>query len=309
MKRLWIIVILTFGLLVPARVLAQDRQTEIDSLITLMRTAGREWNNYAGPLIKIGEPAVPALIKNVQDKNLKQWNRRIAMMTLNQIHSPQWMAPARAILFDENEDPVLRNHATAALRGENLSDVKTELWRLFTDADNQFHKSNLAHLLVGADTALAYRAFYELYTTQDGHIQRSALLNLARLRPEESTSWFLKALQGNDWMTANLAMDSLIGSSFFDAEVLLSVYKKPNVNETVQWRIIYVLGHRQDAAIVPVLVEALQNKYWLVHTEATVGLCRFEPEVVLNELKNLGNDSRPFVQKNSKWITQQLKRE
>ena len=55
MKRQWIIVILVFGLLVSAPVLAQDQQAEIDSLVTLMRTAGREWNDYADPLIKIGE--------------------------------------------------------------------------------------------------------------------------------------------------------------------------------------------------------------------------------------------------------------
>ena len=56
-------------------VFAQNQEAEIDSLVTLMRTAGREWNNYANPLKKIGEPAVPALIRNAEDKNLEQWNR------------------------------------------------------------------------------------------------------------------------------------------------------------------------------------------------------------------------------------------
>jgi len=67
--------------------IAQGQQTEIDSLARMMRTAGREWNDYANPLIKIGEAAVPALIKNAEDKSLSQWNRRISVMTLNQIKS------------------------------------------------------------------------------------------------------------------------------------------------------------------------------------------------------------------------------
>lgn len=288
-------------------VFAQNQEAEIDSLVTLMRTAGREWNNYANPLKKIGEPAVPALIRNAEDKNLEQWNRRIAIMTLNEIHSSQWKKPALKMLFDSNEDPILRNHATAGLRGFDLSDEKMQLWKLYNDNLNESYKSNLAHLLLTADTAMAYQAFYELYITQDGHIQKNALLNLVKLRPEESTTWFLKGIQLDDWMTANLTMDSLVTSRNFKLGDLLSVYEQPGQDEEVIWRIIFVFGHRNESESVPVLVEALQNESWLVRTEAAVGLSRFEPRQVLEDMKALRNDSRSFVRRDAKWVIEKMK--
>ena len=261
MKRFLIVIFMIFFLSNPSFVFGQNQQAEIDSLVKMMRTAGREWNDYANPLIKIGEPAVKGLIKNAEDKNLPQWNRRISVMTLNNIRSLQWKEPALKMLFDKNEEPILRNHATAGLRGFDLSEVKTEIWELFQEMENDSYKSNLAHLLLTADTALAYKAFHELYHSQDGHIQKNALLNLVRLRPKESTAWFLKGIQVDDWMTANLAMDSLITSSYFKSDALHSIYKQSEVNQEIQWRIIFVFGHRKEAESLSVLVESL-SRIW-----------------------------------------------
>ncbi len=285
---------------------AQSQQAEIDSLVIKLRTAGREWNNYAKPLIKIGEPAVSELIKNARDTSLSQWNRRILMMTLNSIHSEQWVKPALEILFDEKETPEIRNRVTAGLSGFDLSYVNTELWELFGLTENQFHKSNIASLLLNADTAMAYKAFYELYQTQDGHIQRNALQKMVFLRPNESTTWYLKALQGEDWMTANLAMDSLINSTCFESDKLLQVYNNPKMREEIQWRIVYVLGQRNDSKYVPFLCEALKNESWLVHTEAAVSLIRLDRAKVLTQLEVLKNDSSKTVRNNVEWIVSQL---
>jgi len=286
---------------------AQDQQTRIDSLVNLLKTAGREWNDYSKPLISIGEPAVPALIKVVKDRNLSQWIRRISVMTLNSIHSSQWVKPALSILFDRDEDPVLRNHVTAGLRGFDLSKEKEDLWEVYLEVTNESYKSNLANLLLTADTSMAYKAFNELYTTCDGHIQQLALLNLVRIRPEESSSWFIKGIQVDDWMTANLAMDSLVTSIYFIADDLISVYHEPGVREEVQWRIIFVFGHRKEPESLPMLVEALQEESWLIHTEAAEDLCRFDPEQVIPEMKALKNDTRPYIRNNSRWVIHQMK--
>ena len=307
MRRFFSILFLFFW--VQIHVFAQNQQAEVDSLVRMLRTAGREWNDYANPLLKIGEPAVPELIKNAEDKSLSQWNRRISVMTLNNIRSSIWKEAALKMLFNKNEDPILRNHATAGLRGWNLSDVKDELWELYNEKDFESYKSNIAHLLLTADTALAYKAFHELYQTQDGYGQRIALQNLIQLRPEESTTWLLDAIQGEDWMTSNLAMDSLINSLHFNTNGLLSVYNNPGINEKVQWRIIYVFGHRKEVESIPFLVQALKNESWLVNTEAAVGLCSFEKEQVLKEMKALKNDSRPFVRNNVNWVLKQLKKD
>jgi HEAT repeat protein len=286
--------------------LSQNQQAEIDSLVKELRTAGRDWTDYSNPLIEIGEPAVPALINNALDKSLPQWNRRISMETLNQIHSEVWLKPALNILFDESEIPDLRNRATAGLRGFDLSDVKTKLWELYRKTENQFYKSNLAALLLTADTTLAYNAFSELYETQDGHIQRFALQSLIQLRPRESTTWLLDAIQGEDWMTGNLAMDSLITSNNFKPNELISVYNKTETSDEVQWRITFIFGKRNEESSIPFLIGALQNESWLVHNEATVALSRFNPDVVLEKLKALKKDDRPYVRINAKWVIKQI---
>ncbi|WP_297088831.1 HEAT repeat domain-containing protein [uncultured Draconibacterium sp.] len=286
---------------------AQNLSKDIDSLVNELKTAGRNWNDFSVPLIKIGEPAVPALIKNAEDKNLPVWNRRISIITLNNIHSPKWKKPALRILFDEEEDPGIRNHATAGLTGFDLSSEKEKLWDLYQKTENQFYKSNLAGLLVNADTVYAYQAYHELYTTQDGHIQRNALLNLAKLKPGEAIYWYLNAIQNGSWMTANLASDSLISSNNFNARELINVYSQAENNEKIQWRIVYILGQRKEPDLLPFLLEALKNKSWLVHNEAAVAISRYESGLVLPMLQELKKDSLDFVRQNAKWLMSNIK--
>lgn len=284
----------------------QDQQGRIDSLVSLLETAGREWNTYADQLIDIGEPAVPALIRTARDRSLEQWNRRITIMTLNTIHSRQWVEPALMILFDPEEDPATRNQVTAGLKGFDLTDVKEELWNLFEDVPNAFHQLNIAHLLLDADTAMAYQAFLDLYERQDGYIQKTALLNLVLLRPHESTSWFIKGIQLDDWMTANMAMDSLVSTHHFLPEDLQALYHDPGTDEEVRWRIVHVFSHRNEPESVPLLLHAFRDESWLVHTEATVGLSRFDPEQILPEMRSMKDDPAVYVRNNSRWVIKQL---
>ena len=302
-------IILTVCLIMPINATsAQDNQSRIDSLVTMLKTAGREWNNYAIPLIEIGEPAVPALVEAVRDRNLRPFNRRISAMTLNDIHSPQWVRPALSILFDRDEDPVLRNHVTAGLKGFDLSDVRYDLWKVYEEVSDEFRRLNLAGLLMDADTAMAYRAFYKLFNSTDGYVQQSSLLHLVEIRPGESTSWFLKGIQLDDWMTGNLAMDSLVTSDYFNADDLISVFNEQGSGEEIKWRITYIFGHRQEPESLSLLLDALQDRSWLVHTEAAVGLCRFETEKVNVEMTKLKNDSRDYVRNNSRWVINHMKK-
>lgn len=227
-------------------------------------------------------------------------------MTLNSIHSPLWVQPALDILFDPVEDPVLRNQVTAGLRGFNLSGVKEKLWKLFDEEVNEFHKSNLANLLLTADTSLAYKAFTELYVAYDAHIQRDALTNLVDIRPGESSMWFMKAIQEDDWMTSNYAMDSLITSDHFDAAKLIEIFNETGTGEEVRWRIVFVFGHRDEPESVPMLIETLQDESWLVHTEAAVGLSRLEAGKVIPQLEMLKGDRRKYIRNNVEWLVKKF---
>mgnify|MGYP006282406521 CR=1 FL=1 len=307
MKSLKIFILAIFLVMPVQEAFTQDQQARIDSLVNLLKSAGREWNDYAKPLIEIGDAAVPFLVEVAEDKSLNQWNRRIAVMTLNDIHSPLWKKPALNILFDNIEDPVIRNQVVAGIRGFDLSDVKKELWGVFEEAENEFHKLTIASLLMTADTSMAYQSSYEIYTKYDGFVMKSALLNIVRLRPHESTAWFLNGIQTDDWVTSTMAMDSLVNTRDFTPNKIIVLFHKPGVDEEVQWRIVYILGHRNVPESIPLLLDAFQNKSWLVHTEAAVGLCRFNPNKVIPEMKSLRKDSRAYVRNNSQWVIDKIK--
>ncbi|WP_297085615.1 HEAT repeat domain-containing protein [uncultured Draconibacterium sp.] len=301
----YLLVIILSYLVIPA--FCQNREAEIDSLVEKMRTVHKDWSSYSEALVRIGEPAVPALIENALNKDLKPWNRRISMVTLNNIHSALWVEPALQILFDEEEPEENRNRVTAGLVGFDLSEVKQKLWARFVETENQFYKSNMANLLMTADTALAYRAFFELYHTQDGHIRRNALQKLVQLRQNEATNWYVKALVGTDWMTANLAMDSLINAAKPDDRQLMAAFYATETNEEVKWRIVYVFGERKNIAYIPFLCQALKHNSWLVRTEAAVGLLHFEKDLVIDEINSLQTDSLPGVRENANWVLSRLK--
>jgi HEAT repeat protein len=307
MRFFYPVIFLVCLILTAKNAMSQELQARADSLVNLLKKAGREWNDYSRPLIDIGEPAVPALVEVVSDQSLNQWHRRIAAMTLNSIHSPRWINPALNILFDRKEDPVLRNQVTAGLKGFDLSHVKDDLWKVYEEADSEFHRLNIAHLLLTADTLMAYRSFFEIYRRNEGYVKKTALTNLVILRPEESTFWYLDAIQLDDWMTANMAMDSLVSFTYFEADELVSLYNDPGTGEEVKWRIVFVFGHRDDPGSIPLLIRALQDDSWLVYTEAAVCLSRLDPERVLPAMQALKNDPVTHIRNNSRCVIRNIK--
>lgn len=286
---------------------AQTQQQEIDSLIVLFKGAHREWNEYAREFIRIGEPAVPALIAVLEDKNLSQWTRRITAMTLNDIHSESYIKTALKILTDRNEDPTLRNQVTNGLKGHDLSYASEELWNLYKESSSEWFRSNIAHILVTSDTALAYQAYREIYDTYDGHLKRNALLNMVQLRPGEATMWYLEGLQTGDWMTANLAMDSLIVNRFVLPEKLTNLFHLSDTPEEVRWRIVFIMGNRILPETLPLLIHALRDPSWLVCNEAAVQLSCMPEEQVIPAMEGLLNDSNPRVVKNTQWVIRRVK--
>jgi len=287
--------------------LAQNQQQKIDSLIVLFKGARHDWNLYANQFIQIGEPAIPALVEMLEDRSLNQWTRRIAAMTLNDIHSPQYIPTALKMLLDRSEDFTLRNHVTNGLKGHDLSYASNQLWEVYAEESDQWFRSNIAAILSTSDTAMAYRAYWEIYTLNDGYLKQQSLLNMVRLRPDESTSWYLKGLQTGDWMTANLSMDSLVRTCYLIPGDLVDLYRQPGTEEEVRWRITFVFGNRELPGSLPLLTEALRDPSWLVYNEASVGLSRMAGEKVLEKMEDLLNDNNPRVVKDAKWVVGKIK--
>ena len=287
---------------------AQSQQQKIDSLIVLFKKSRHDWSTYADQFIEIGEPAIPALVKMLEDKSLSQWQRRIAAMTLNDIHSPLYIETALKMLLDRSEDPTLRNQVTNGLKGHDLSFAVSDLWNVYSEeADQWWFRSNIANLLLGCDTALAYIAFHEIYNANDGYLKRGALSRMIQLRPHESTYWYVQGLQTGDWMTANLAMDSLVTTEYLIPMELLGLYNQPATPEEVKWRVVYIFGHRELPESLPLLVEALKDPSWLIYNEAAVGLSRMEGEEVMQEIKQLTKSDDPRVVKDAKWVIREFK--
>jgi HEAT repeat protein/SAM-dependent methyltransferase len=284
----------------------QERQDETDSLIVLFKSADRNWNTIADQLIEIGEPAVLPLVRLLQDRSQSQWTRRIAAMTLNDIHSPAYIEPALQLLMDRSETPGLRNQVTNGLKGHDLSGVSDELWKIFQEEGDAFFRLNIAGILYTGDPPLAYQAYAELYSSSEGYCRQQALLNLVRLRPHESLNWYISSLELDDWMTANLAMDSLVSANPFTPGKILRLYHRAGTPETVRWRIIYVMGHRPEKEYLDLLLEALSDPGWLVHNEAALALSRMPPGQVLPEMRYLEQSGDTELAGRAGWVADQF---
>ena len=288
---------------------SQEEQHEVDSLIVLFKSAGRNWDILADQFIRIGEPAVLPLISVLQDSSQTQWTRRIAAMTLNDIHSPTYIEPALQLLMDRSETLQLRNQVTNGLKGHDLSHVSDELWKIYQEEEDDFFKLNIAGILNTSDLFLAYQAYEDLYINSDGYCKQQALKNLVRLRPHESADLYISALQADDWMTANLAIDSLVATSHFTPGRIIRLYHRAATPEIVRWRIIHIMGQRPERNHLNLLLEALSDPGWLVHNEAALALSRMPPEQVLPELRYLEQSGDPDLVRRAGWVISQFEEE
>lgn len=302
---LYISLILTCGIFCSPSVYGQS-QEKIDSLITLFEDAGRNWNIFADQLIEIGEPAVPALLSLLEDRSKEEWTRRIAAMTLNDMHSPSYVEPALRLLLDRSEALVLRNHVSHGLKGRELPNAVDDLWEIYQEEEDVFFKLNIAEILDGNDPHLTSVAYEELYQNSDGFCKQQALKNLVRLHPQESAKWYLSAIQDEDWMTGNLAMDSLKTTRHFIPGRLIRLYHRNETTEQVRWRIIHVLSLRPEMEYLYLLLEALADPGWLVHNEAAIALTRMSPDKVLPELRYLEQSADPQVVGRASWVRNRL---
>ena len=138
---------------------------------------------------------------------------------------------------------------------------------------------------------------------------QSEIDSLISLLKSEGSNWYLSALQSDDWMTANLATDSLISTTHFAPGKLIRLYRRNQTSEIVKWRIINVLVQRPEDDYLFLLLEALSDPGWLDHNEAALALSRLPPEQVLPELKYLEQSDDKEIIRRVSWVINQLEKD
>jgi hypothetical protein len=250
-------------------------EAKADSLVDLMMTAGRNWNEYAHHLVSIGEASVPPLLRALNDRSLDQFPRRTASMTLSDINSESIIEPGMKIMFDDTELLVIRNGMIPVIRKYDLSPYKDDIWDLYQSTDEYFH-NNLASLLIDCDPERAYQAYEDLYEIGDSWGKRSALNTLIMLKPEFAGKWLMRGLQEDDWMTSKLAMDSILTSRHIDSKALADLFEDPKTDEILKWRLTYLFGNRSWPESEEILEAASKDESWLVRIEGKLGLERLD---------------------------------
>jgi len=105
-----------------------------------------------------------------------------------------------------------------------------------------------------------------------------ALRHLALLRPHESTYWYIKGLVSDDWMTGNMAMDSLVNLKNLDSNSMLELYDNEDTNEQTRWRILHVLGQINLSESTSLLERTRKDASWLIRMEARFAVQQLHPK-------------------------------
>jgi HEAT repeat protein len=160
---------------------------EIASLIEKLKTNdGSELDAAIEKLGEIGEPAIPALMAALQDKNLQV--RRSAAEALKQIGRPAIPALAKAL---KNSDAKMRSNAAYVLGGIG-AEAKTalpQLVPLLKDSDANV-RSDAASALggIGAEAKTALPQLVPLLKDSDAKVRRKAAYALGGIGAEAKTA-------------------------------------------------------------------------------------------------------------------------
>ena len=160
---------------------------EISSLIEKLKTNDeRELDAAIKKLGKIGEPAIPALMKALQDKNLLV--RRSAADVLRQIGRPAIPDLAKAL---NNPNADVRSNAAYAL-GRIGAEAKTALPQLvpLLQDSNADVRSNAAYALgrIGAEAKTALPQLVPLLKDSDANVRSNAAYALGSIGAEAKTA-------------------------------------------------------------------------------------------------------------------------
>jgi len=311
---------------------------EIASLIDKLKTNDeRELDAAIKKLGKIGEPAIPALMKALQDKNLLV--RRSAADVLRQIGPPAIPALVKALkdsdanvrsfaayvlgkigaqaqtalpqLFPllQDSNAKVRSSAASALEGIG-AEAKTalpQLVPLLKDSDANVRSSAASALgKIGAEAKTALPQLVPLLKDSDANVRSSAASALGKIGAEAQTAvpHLVRLLKDSDANVRDSAASALgrIGAEAKTAlPQLVPLLQDSDAN--VRGNAAYVLGKigAEAKTAVPHLVPLLQDSDANVRSNAASALGRIgaEAQTAVPQLVRLLKDSDANVRGNA----------
>jgi HEAT repeat protein len=217
----------TSPLLLTRNAVAENRSAskanpkEFASVIEKLKTNDeRELDAAIEKLGKIGEPAIPALMKALQDTNLQV--RRSAAEVLRQIGPPAIPALTKAF---KDSDANVRSGAASALgsMGAEAKTVLPQLVPLLKDSD-AYVRRNAADALgsMGAEAKTALPQLVPLFKDSDANVRGNAAFAVGRMGAEAKTALpqLLPLLKDSDAGVRIYAADA-VGSIGAEAKTAL----------------------------------------------------------------------------------------
>jgi HEAT repeat protein len=270
---------------------------EIASLIKKLKTNDEmELDAAIEKLGEIGEPAIPALMAALQDKNLQV--RRSAADVLRQIGRPAIPALAKAL---KNSDANVRSYAAYVL-GRIGAEAKTalpQLVPLLKDSDANV-RSNAADALegIGAEGKTALPQLVPLLKDSDANVRSSAASALGSLGAEAKTALpqlvpLLKDSDADVRSNAAYALGRIGAKAKTGVPQLVPLLKDSDAN--VRINAAYALARigAEAKTGVPQLVPLLKDSDANVRSNAADALARIgaEAKTALPQLVPLLKDS------------------
>ena len=284
---------------------SETNPEEIASLIEKLKTNDeRELDAAIKKLGKIGEPAIPALMKALQDKNLLV--RRSAAQVLAKIGLPAIPDLAKAL---NNPDADVRSRAAYALGGIG-AEAKTALPQLvpLLQDSNADVRSSVAYALggIGAEAKTALPQLVPLLQDSHANVRSSAAYALGGIGAEATTALpqLVPLLQDSNPDVRSSAAYAL-GSLGAEAETalpqLVSLLQDSNADVRSSAAEVFESLGAEAKSVLPQLVSLLQDSNADVRSSAaevfeSLGA---EAKSVLPQLVSLLQDSNPGVKTNA----------
>jgi HEAT repeat protein len=249
---------------------------EIASLIEKLKTNDeRELDAAIKNLGKIGEPAIPALMKALQDKNLLV--RRSAALVLAKIGPPAIPDLAKAL---NNPDADVRSRAASALGGIG-PEAKTALPQLvfLLQDSNAKVRSSAASALggIGAEAKTALPQLVFLLQDSNAKVRSSAASALGGIGPEAKTALpqlvpLLQDSNADVRSSAAFALGSLGPEAKTALPQLVSLLQDSNADVRSSAAEVFESLGAEAKTVLPQLVSLLKDSDSGVNTNAANAL-------------------------------------